>query len=66
MENKEKILQTLKDFGRLPKSRIGAIVGMHPDKAEKLLHKLLLENKVVCYKETLSTYWECSEKEKLE
>lgn len=66
MNNKDKILKTLKDFGRIPKWRVGAIVGIHPDKAEKLLTELLEEKRVICHKETLSTYWELNNQLKME
>ncbi len=62
MEDKEKIKKTLKDFGRLPTSRIGAIIGMHLDKAKRLLNELLEEKKVIKIKETNSIYWEITNK----
>lgn len=66
MNNKEKILKTLKDFGKIPKWRVGAIIGIHPNKAEKLLIELLEEKRVICHKETISTYWELNNNKLME
>lgn len=57
MEDKEKITKTLKDFGRLSTSRIGAICGFDNLKLKKLLDELLKENKIVKEKETVAVYW---------
>lgn len=58
MNNKEKILKTLKDFGRMPSSRIRAIVGINYDVFKKLSEELLKENKIIKQQETTATYWE--------
>lgn len=55
--HKERIKKTLKDFGRLPTSRIAGIIGVNTDKAKELLEELLKEKKVQKQKETLATYW---------
>ena len=58
MNDEEKILKTLKDFGRLATWRIAAIIGRNPKATEKVLNELLKEKKVKQIKETVSTYWE--------
>lgn len=58
MEDKEKIIKVLKDFGRLPTTRVAGITGLFPPKAKLLLEELLKENKVKMIKETVATYWE--------
>lgn len=58
MKPKQKILKTLKDFGRLPTSRVAAIVGMNPDRAKEALENLFKEKKIKKIKETVATYWE--------
>ena len=58
MTNEEKVLKTLKDFGRLPTSRIGAIIGINFESTEKLLESLQEDKKVIKYPETIATYWE--------
>jgi len=62
METKEKITKTLKDFGRLPTSRIAAIVGANPDRAKIALEELEKEKVIVRDEETLATYWELKKK----
>ncbi len=58
MELKERIIKTLKDFGKLPTSRIAGICGMNTDRAKILLEELLKEKKVKKFEETIATYWE--------
>lgn len=58
MSNKEKILMTLKDFGRKPTSQISAICGINFSRTFEDLNDLLKENKVIKQQETNSTYWE--------
>ena len=62
MEKEYQILKTLKDFPRLPTTRISAIVGMNPERGKDLLEKLLKEKKIKKIEETLATYWEITEK----
>ena len=62
MENAEKILKTLKDFPKLPTTRISAIVGMNPERGKELLEKLLKEKKIKKIEETLATYWRITDK----
>ena len=57
MEAKEKIIKALKDFGRLPTSRLRAICGFDFFKTERLLNELLSEKKIVQEKETNAVYW---------
>lgn len=57
METKDKILKTLKDFGRISTSKIGGIIGIDYYQATKLLEELILENKVIKQEETTATYW---------
>lgn len=57
METKDKILKTLKDFGRISTSRIAGIMGMDYIHTNKLLEELLKEKKVIKEEETNSTYW---------
>jgi len=40
MENKEKILKTLKDFGKLPTARLSAIIGINYYSLKKILKEL--------------------------
>jgi len=56
--NKESTIETLKSFGRLPTSKIAAIVGMNTNRAREVLEELLKEKRVIKYEETLATYWE--------
>ncbi len=58
MENKEKILKTLKDFGRTPTARILAICGINYNYGLKELENLEKEKKIKKTKETSATYWE--------
>ena len=58
MDDKEKIIKTLKDFGRLPTSRIVGITVLFSPKAKFLLGELMKENKVKKIEETVATYWE--------
>ena len=55
---KDRILKTLKDFGRIPTSRVAGIVGMNTERARALLEELLKEKKVKKIQETNATYWE--------
>ena len=58
MSIEEKILKTLKDFGRKPTSQISSICGINFSRTFEKLNKLLKENKVIKQQETNSTYWE--------
>lgn len=57
MDDKEKAIKTLKDFGKLPTSRIAAIIGSNNEKAKSILEELVKEKKIKKIKETLATYW---------
>ncbi len=57
MEDKEKVLKTLKDFGRVPGYRISGICGIRIDKALVILQELADEGKVKKDEETVATYW---------
>jgi len=56
MENK--ILKALKTYGRLPTSRLGAIVGANYETTIKVLNELEKEKKIKKTEETTATYWE--------
>lgn len=58
MKAKEKILKTLKDFGKTATSRIAAIVRTDYNYTIKLLEELEEEGIVIQEKLTYSTYWE--------
>lgn len=57
MEKKQEIIKILKEKGKLPTSRIGAIIGVNNQKVKELLEELKQEKKVKELKETLATYW---------
>ena len=57
-EQHQKILETLKDFGRLPTARLSAIVGINYDYLKPLLEELLEKKKIKKIEETIATYWE--------
>ena len=61
MNDKEKILQTLKDFGRLATWRVAAIIGRNPQATDKALNELLEEKKVKQIKVPVEVYWEIVE-----
>lgn len=56
--NKEKILKTLKDFGRLPSGRLSAITGINYYILIDLLKELQLEQKIKGYEFPAGNYWE--------
>jgi len=58
MEDKDKIIKALKDFGRLPTTRVAGITGLFQPKAKTLLDELVTEKKVNKIEETNATYWE--------
>ena len=57
MKLKEKILKVMKEFGRLPTSRIGGILGINYNYTKNVLEELEKENKVIKEKETSAVYW---------
>ena len=57
-EQFEKIIEVLKNFGRLPTARLSAIVGINYDYLKPLLEELLLQRRIKKIEETLATYWE--------
>jgi predicted transcriptional regulator len=57
MEKKEEILKWLKQFKRLPTSRIMALVGLNLEYTKKYLEELEKENKIIKEEETHSVYW---------
>jgi len=57
MNKEERILKTLKDFGRLPTARLSAICGIPYYYCVEELNKLKEKKLVVEEKETTSTYW---------
>ena len=58
MDLKKRVLKVLNDFGKLPTSRIAAIVGMNGDRAKDILEELVRENKIKKIEETIAIYWE--------
>lgn len=66
MQNPNKILETLNQFGKIPSSKLCAIAGINYNyfkiASEELLKKGLIKKK----EETLATYWEITEKGKKE
>lgn len=61
MNNKQKVLKTLKDFGRLPTARISAIIGMNYNSAVKLLQEMWEAKEIIGEPETNATYWKLKE-----
>ena len=57
-EQFDKILETLRDFGRLPTARLSAIVGINYNTLKILLEELLEKEEVKKIEETIATYWE--------
>jgi len=59
MEQKEKILKVLKEFGKLPTAKLAAICGIAYNYAKPLLEELKKEGKIKSEKAgELATYWE--------
>lgn len=55
---KEKILKTLKDFGKLPTAKVSAIAGINYNYVKELLEELETEGKIKSEKAgELATYW---------
>lgn len=61
MEDEQKILKTLNDFGRLPSSRLSAIIGINYSYLLPILQKMNDSRKVRKIEETTATYWEITE-----
>ena len=57
MNKEEKILKTLKDFGRLPTARIAAITGINYNTLTVQLDSMLEKETIFREKETVATYW---------
>lgn len=67
MENKNKILKTLKDMGKLTPSKIGAICGINYNYLKPLLEEMEKAKLIKSQKlGELATYWEITEKGKRE
>lgn len=62
MNNEDKILKTLKDFGRLPTYRIAGIVGLNPVNALSILQRMWESGEIIGEVETNSTYWKLKAK----
>jgi len=58
MDNKDKIIKTLKDFGRLPFYRVHAIAGIRADVAAQLLIELVKEKKIIHLEVPSGNYYE--------
>lgn len=63
MESKDKIKETLKNFGRVSSSRIAGILGWDYNHTLKLLGELFEEGEIEKVEETTATYWEIKPKE---
>jgi predicted transcriptional regulator len=61
MKKEEKVLKTLKDFGRLSTSRIGAICGMSYTVATIFLEDMAKRKLIKKEEETRQTYWRLKE-----
>ncbi len=57
MNDREKILKTLKDFGEVSTGRLAAIIGMNYYKATLLLQKMLEEEEIVERQGGISRFW---------
>lgn len=63
MENKDKIIKTLKDMGKLPSNKIGAICGINYNYLKPLLEELEKEKLIKSQKVgEFATYWEITKK----
>lgn len=54
---KENILKYLKELGRLPTTRITALIGSTYNYTKKYLQELKAEKLIIEEKETNATYW---------
>ena len=57
MELEERILMALKDFGRLPTSRVSGICKIDYMKVAQILNKMAEDGKILKEKETVAIYW---------
>ena len=58
-KNKEKIIEALHNFGKLPTARISAIVGINYNYIKEILSEMEKEELIICEKAgELATYWE--------
>lgn len=57
MKTQDKIIKTLKDFGRLSTARLSAIIGVQFQKGLKLLNEMDKKNEIIKEEETTATYW---------
>jgi len=60
VDKKKEITGWLKEFGRLPTSRIMAMVGLNLTYTKKYLDELETEGKIEKEEETNATYWKMS------
>lgn len=63
-DKRELILKWLKEFERLPTSRIMALIGCNLEYTLKYLEELESEKLIKKQEETNATYWELKEKKK--
>lgn len=56
-QEKQKVLTTLLNYGRLPAYRIAGAVGINTHKCLRLLYELEQEGKIIKEEETISTYY---------
>ncbi|RLG09564.1 hypothetical protein DRN73_09705 [Candidatus Pacearchaeota archaeon] len=62
MNKKQRILKTLKNFGRLPSTRLANICQLNYLTFNKEADKLCKEGFIIQFKETVATYWQISKK----
>ena len=62
MNDKEKVLKTLKDFGELSTGRLASIIGMNYYKALPLLQEMWEQKLIVGNVEAKRTIWKLKEK----
>jgi len=57
MDKKQEIIKWIKEFKRLPTSRIIGLIGVNFEYTHKYLKELETEGKIKKEKETNATYW---------
>jgi len=57
-EHEQKIIKTLKDFGKLPTARLSAITGINYNSLKIILEEMKKQKLIKCEKAgELATYW---------
>jgi len=60
---KQEILKWLKEFKRLPTSRIMSLIGLNLEYTKKYLNELETEKKIIKEEETNAVYWKINNDE---